>query len=277
MKKILGILVAAAMAVCVQAAETSLVAFIAEQTHQTTVQVGTACASGGAEGVQYLGGYPPAKAFDGVGETTDTQGRWLGNMVNGQTFLRFDVPQAVADEHMLTIVSYDVWDSNAYGGDYKRGPTEWTLEGMKSDGTWVEIDHQADVLWRDLPGGANECRSFPVPENKRLDYSAYRFTPLHSNAEGGSWDAGLMELTLNVDAMPRGRASLVVCSDPPEADCFDPKAGVWNDYEVGTTVDCTALGTCVKDGVHYVLKGYAIQSKAPGMGWSAPVTNTSDH
>ena len=273
MKKLFSLLVALTLSVAVQATETNLVFFLAKEMGKTPEEVGLSCASGGDANVQYHGQYTPPNAFDGVGESTDTMERWLGNMASAHTFLQFDIPPDLTEQYVFPLVSYEIWDSNAWTGDYLRGPVEWVLEGKTEKGEWIEIDRRNEVSWVDLPNKANEHKVFSVPVEKRGAYCAFRFTPLRSNT-GGQWDVGLMELTLNVNVLKRD--VLVVRSNLLEVDCFDPKAGEWMLDDFGPSVVCTSPEQYEQDGVHYELTGYALENKTTGGDWSAPVTNAGN-
>ena len=272
MKKILSLLVALTLSVFVQAAETNLVAFIANEMKITSKQVGVDCASGGEAGTQYHEYYTPANAFDGVSKSTSTGDRWLGNMAKAHAFLQFDITQELADKYIFPLASYEVWDSNAWPGDYLRGPTEWVLEGRNVLGEWVEIDRQQDVSWAASPSGGNEGKLFTIPVEKRGYYQAFRFTPFRSNANRtDSWDAGLMELALNVDVAHKN--SIVISSIPSTVNCTEPKAGEWLAPQNGEPLVCTAPDTFEQAGVHYILKGYALSTMPYGENWGEVVTN----
>lgn len=274
-EKIFSILVAFCLAVTAQAATTNLVLFVADEMKMTPEEVGIAYGSGGEAGKQYLGGFPPSKAFNGIGFSTADSERWLGNISEHKTFLRFDIPPELAEKYLFELVSYDIWGhTTAWHQGFDRAPRKWIIEGKNADDTeWTLIDSQSGAVWTRPLDEVNGHKLYPVVSGERRFFTSYRFTPIETAMTGG-WDVGVMEVTLNVSV--NRKSVLWVTSSAQGVNCSEPRNGEWPIAESGKTFDCTSPSRFEQEGTRYELAGYSVATKEIGSDWTAPVTNAGD-
>ena len=255
---------------------------------------GTYSTEGGAEGDDFSAGQGADRCFDGITVASDATLRYTGKVGSHVTLL------VSGDERfgdMLVVpVRYRLWQHSTGWYCNERAPTSWTLEGSNNGVDWLPIDEVVDYTWYAQTNsaiyGSGKSAKSPWEKNnadaqlncveRELDvvetYLSYRLTMtgakyMEGLAEPQQWDAGLMEIEIDVRGESKEGADghLTVANNLDVVGCV-PKPGVYQVAKAVGGIDCSAPERAFQDGRLYICRGYSEEVDS-GEGWSAPVTN----